>query len=327
MRGKFNGRTVVPETASLENGVLTLRQGKEFLPDLEVRICVHGVQKGAVPIGKSIVIKPDDRTQQLIFIIWREEGKETPETTSVWDGYTLNLSFAPKEAEGVLRGKIHLSLRGKVDVELKGSFSAQIEGFRVINGEVDLTSDSSETLDEVALRYLKKKHGANNIHIDSQRDSFYARILPDSRKWGHKDISYVVEGRRPIRTKLLFVKESNIWKIHQELPPNLIHQAHPVFAPDPVEHSDLITFAAAQRAEKDVAAQFPGKPVHGADIDYAYDNMSGFATADFEFNVDGVEKRLTKRYLLRLVSDYDWKVSRELGANEQVNLQTGKTAL
>lgn len=321
--GTVHGRRFTPDKVTLENGVLTIRQGKDFFADLEVQIFLQDLEKGAVPEGKSITITSDDGISQGIFVKWREKGKEIPEVAHTWNGYTLRLSFGKEETKGVLPGKIFLSLPGKLDTELQGHFSAQIEGYRLVNGEVDLTSDSNETLDEVALRYLKKKHPGKEISIDSQRDSFYAK-LPDSRKWGHKDLSYVLE-KRPTRTKLLFVKESNVWKIHQELSPNLIHQAHPVFPPNPTEHSDIISFAVAQRAEKDVNAEFPGKSVHGTDIDYGYDNMSGFATVDFSFKINDFQKPMTKRYLLRLVGEYDWEVSRELGPNEQVNLQTGRS--
>lgn len=324
LAGKVHGKKFTPEKVLLDNSILTIRQGKEFFPELEVIIFLQGIEKGAIPEGKLFTVNTDNKRHYSIFVKWKEEGKELPEQEITANGYSLKLSFGKEQTKGILPGKISLSMPGKLDTEINGSFLTHIEGYRIINGHVDLTSNSNETLDEVALLYLKKKHSGKEVRIDNQRDGFLAN-LPDSRKWGYKDISYVVGEKGHIRTKLLFVKDANVWKIHQELQPILIHQAHPVYAPDPNEHSDMISFAVAQRGEKDVNGLFPGKPVYGTDINYAYNNMSGFATADFSFKIDGIEGAKPKRYLLRLINDHQWQISRELGDNEKVDLLTGKT--
>lgn len=320
--GKIRGRTFKPDRVLLENNILTIRQGKEFFPDLEVQIFLQGIEKGAIPEGRSFTVNTDGPINYTIFVKWKEEGKDLPEQKMTSNGYSLKLSFGKEEIKGELPGKIILSMPA-LSTEINGSFSTTIEGYRIINGQVDISSDSNQTLDEVALLYLRSKHKGKNIRIESQRDGFFAK-LPDSRKWGYKDILYVVDEKTQVRTKLLFINNENIWKFHQELQPTQIHQAHPVFTPDSNEHSDMISFAVAQRAERDVNGLFLGKNVYEAKIDYGYNNMSGYATADFYFKIDGVEGNKARRYLLQLLNDHQWQVTRELGDNENVDLATGK---
>ena len=123
--GRIDGKDFKVEKAVLENGVLKLRQGKEFFADLEFMIFLFG-QDGKFE-GKTIAVKPNqDSTNAHIHKGYKVEGKNLPETEIITKKYTMKVEFGTAK-NGRIPGKIHLRLQDEAGSFVVGAFEAEIK--------------------------------------------------------------------------------------------------------------------------------------------------------------------------------------------------------
>jgi uncharacterized membrane protein YjgN (DUF898 family)/Tfp pilus assembly protein PilF len=122
--GKIHGRAFNVEKAKVENNILTLRQGKDFLPDRAVTIFMF-LKKGEVLEGRTFNISTDHGFgAPHIHMKWRDGGKNSPETKVFMKKYAMRLQFKEKQ-NGALPGDIYLSLPDDSKSFVAGTFMAE----------------------------------------------------------------------------------------------------------------------------------------------------------------------------------------------------------
>jgi uncharacterized membrane protein YjgN (DUF898 family)/Tfp pilus assembly protein PilF len=124
--GKIRGEDFTVENAKIENGILTLRQGEDFFPDLAVTIFLF-LEKGEKLGGKAYHIDKDDGMGvPHIHMKWRKEGEDLPKTKIFMESYVMRLEFGRKK-NGTLPGKIYLSLPDEGESHVSGTFEAELK--------------------------------------------------------------------------------------------------------------------------------------------------------------------------------------------------------
>ena len=123
-RGMINGEVFMAESAKLENGILTLRDGKEFLPDHAVTVFLF--LKGESPDGKIYDIASSSGFgSPHVHMKWMPKNSKTPKSRVFMKGYSMRLEFG-KTQGGKLDGKIYLCLPDEMRSYLAGSFTASV---------------------------------------------------------------------------------------------------------------------------------------------------------------------------------------------------------
>jgi hypothetical protein len=137
--GKMHGRTFQPQSVDVSRvrgRFLTLRQGEEFNPEIEVKILLSG-SKVETFAGKSFEVAPDANaaTEPLppVTLFCKEpdpkNGEPKPknaEPVIFTNRYALRLEFG-QEQDGKLPGKIYLCLPDESRSYLAGTFNADVE--------------------------------------------------------------------------------------------------------------------------------------------------------------------------------------------------------
>jgi hypothetical protein len=132
--GRVGGGEFKPDRVILEADQLTLRQGKEFFADREVKILLNG--DNTTLEGKKFVVAPDQGfagDTPHIHLSWKKPGEQLPQSEIFLDKYAMKLEFGTAQG-AVLPGKIYLSLPDQAHSFVAGSF--QIESAAVNGGQV-----------------------------------------------------------------------------------------------------------------------------------------------------------------------------------------------
>ncbi len=125
-RGMAHGVEFTVDKAVVENGILELREGKDFLPDRSVMIFLFLKKRESID-GKTVAVKPQDGFgSPHIHFKYRLEGKDMPETEMFMKGYTLKLEFG-KQIKNKIKGKIFLCLPDDARSFLAGTFEAEVK--------------------------------------------------------------------------------------------------------------------------------------------------------------------------------------------------------
>ena len=121
--GKIHGEEFVLGAAELQDGILTLRQGEDFFPDLALTIFLF-LKEGETVEGKKFKITPKTGFgSPHVHVKWREKkGEGMPETEMLMDGYAMVLEFGKKEA-GRIPGRIYACLSDKSRSLVAGTFT------------------------------------------------------------------------------------------------------------------------------------------------------------------------------------------------------------
>ena len=123
--GKVHGFDFAIEKAVLENGVLTLRQGKDLFPDLALDVMMF-LKQGEPAEGKKLQVAPDQAPgKPLLRLQWKEAGKLKMEHFP--GNYSLVVELG-RIQDGKLPGKIHVALPDQSKSSLSGTF--MLEGVR-----------------------------------------------------------------------------------------------------------------------------------------------------------------------------------------------------
>ena len=125
--GKIGGQEFKPDRVVYypDTGILSLRSGKEFLPDSNVE--VMGItDEGESPQGKVIRVAPDQKGSVLtVSIHWRQD--DSPQIQTYPAGYALILELG-QISGGKLPGKIFLAVPDDAHSTIAGTFV--IEGVK-----------------------------------------------------------------------------------------------------------------------------------------------------------------------------------------------------
>lgn len=184
LSGLLHGKPFTYQRVELIDGVLSAREGSDFLPDLEVRILINLDPTGMTD-RRSFYVQPTDRNPPQVYLSWRDsQGKL--QTRIIKHGYSLELQLAPL-TEYRLNGFMQLVLPGQLDSYLSGNFIAETNHLRYSNGQVDIAYDDPDTLKYVARDFLSSQYRADAIRSvvvdqvtmdrDSDQGSAVARVL------------------------------------------------------------------------------------------------------------------------------------------------------
>jgi len=122
--GRLHGRDFSCQHALFAGGVLSLREGPGWPPELGLDILLTA-QKAEQLNGKNIIIAPGVRSVvSKVVLRWRD-GQNRPQQAEFASGYALTLLFGDPTAER-LPGRVHISLPDSDQSYLAGTFDAEI---------------------------------------------------------------------------------------------------------------------------------------------------------------------------------------------------------
>lgn len=208
------------EKAIIDNGTLTLRQGKEFFADISVDIVTFDNEGMS---GKTF--SSSDSTNSFkphIRLNIKKEGQNLPDGITLISDYELLLIFGEKESLGIPFSIKLVALKNGTNIE--GKFFATYKDIRVVDGTIDLKSDSFDTLDHLAKEYIKIQY--NDVKLGDRFGVTYTSYSDDYPKSGF--VGYEVDAGKQSLIKIQLIKNERGWKVANQLNANQIHQAHPV---------------------------------------------------------------------------------------------------
>jgi len=212
-KGQVHGKPFVVENSYIENGVLTLRLGKDVTADLEVKVILPG-SPWETPAGKNFkVMEAGGAGTPQVALAWKEDGQSVPSEQKFTDKYSMMLEFG-QEKDKKLPGKIQLNLPDETKSHVAGTFEADIRGFRIVDGKPDLTADSVDTLQYLALRELLKDDPNKSLEVMSFRDGRYIQAAaPGKNMTGSIEVEYRVGQSSPAVQQFQFEKDAGAWKV------------------------------------------------------------------------------------------------------------------
>jgi len=323
-KGQIHGLPFVVESSTIENGVLTLRLGKDVAADLEARVVLPGTP-WETPAGKNFKVPgaPGAAVPQIV-LAWKEPGQAAPAEQTFTDKYTLALEFG-QEKNGKLPGKISLSLPDEVKSNVAGTFDADIRGFRLVDGKPDLSADSVDTLEYLALRDLLKDDPDKALEVVGFRDGRYSQPESAGRNMtGYIEAEYRIGRNSSVIQRFQFEKQAGEWKVAHTLGADQLDQAHPLQVPSAKDSPDrFLTYLAAKRLEADVHKKSPKKEIYEpAFAAHHSDKFKiGVCEASYKLNPSGEPQKTA--YLFRRGAG-GWALERPLGKTEKVDFDTGR---
>src|SRR5690554_5670612 len=108
LHGEPYGQVFQPQHAELINGVLVLREGRDFFAQRELRIVLPS--NLASQIGKTLrldVLPQDSGDLPEIEIMWLQADRLLPQARRISRGYTLHLNLL-RQPPNTLQGDFHL---------------------------------------------------------------------------------------------------------------------------------------------------------------------------------------------------------------------------
>lgn len=324
VKGQIHGKTFTYEIGEIKDGILKLRQGKDFFADMEITVFLF-LKEGEIPAGKIYKVADDGPAFGVphIDISWKEDSESLPKHESFMNRYVMYLEFG-QENNKRLPGKINLRLPDKLKTYVVGTFEVDIKGLRLIGDKPDLTSDSFRTLEYVAQKHIEIKKPGQTIKVLNFRDGSLTQPHPSIKaQIGYIEMKYQIGNGSPLVIRFQFVKETDGWRVYRTLNKNQIYQAHPVEIPNPKDPSHkLFEYIVAKKVETDVQKQFQDKGIHNVQITYGYSPPVKMGEGKIKYTLDEDGKPIERVYLLRLTDD-GWMIDRALEKNETVNYKMG----
>lgn len=172
--GELDGQIFNPQSAELIDGVLTLREGKDFYARRELSIHLSEQPAGALTLD----VLPQDRDKvPVIDLNWLLPEQDLPEARRITRGYSLRLNLQPV-APNKLAGDFHLVLPARFKTSLSGKLELYTDRLRYQGGRLDTSYDSRETLAKVIEDYLQRRFRSYSVEpVELPPVSFLARQL------------------------------------------------------------------------------------------------------------------------------------------------------
>jgi hypothetical protein len=343
VRGQIQGQPFRYERATLREGILKLRQGEEFFADLELTVFLFLDEKGVIPEDRVWNITCETGWRggyPHIHVARRKDGKKPPEHASVTCDYALRLEFGKETAQGSLPGTIALRAPS-LGTHVVGSFEATIKGYRLKEGQVDLTQDDLDIAAVVAKRWLSARVGEPVELVDRGLGWIHTEAPEDRPQAGFSVYWWRPRNGRGTRVaKLQFEKRHGTWQVVNSLEPWQVAAARPNSPRrDLMASFDL---RAARRFEQEHLAAHGTAPVFVGRVRSSYNPKSGVAETVLDYALDEKRARrlgrlfpkdssaMTVRYLFRTTAGCpacnepeSWRLERRLADDEVVDFKTG----
>lgn len=160
--GELHGRPFQPQQGELIDGVLSLREGRDFFAQSELIIRLPQAQPGAVRLD---VLPADEGLLPEVEISWLLPDQDLPEARRLSRGYTLHLNLQPVPPNK-LAGDFHLVLPAQFKTSLSGTLELFTNGLRYKGEAVDRSFDSADTLAYVIHDYLQRRFASRQVQLD-----------------------------------------------------------------------------------------------------------------------------------------------------------------
>ncbi len=323
-KGQVHGKPFLVESSSIENGLLVLKLGKDVSADLEIQIMLLTPQ-WEVPAGKSFKMPGTaGAAAPQVVLLWKEAGQSESSEQKFKDKYVLTLEFG-QEKDKKLPGKIYLSLPDETKSNVAGTFEADIKGFRLINGKPDLSADSIDTFQYLAMVDLLKSDANKTLDGLSFRDGRYVPAeSADKNMTGYIEAQYQAAPGAITVQRFQFEKQAGEWKIARTLNASQLDEAHPPQAPTAKDSpSKMMIYLAAKKFETDMQKKSANKAIYAPGFSTRINDKLklGVCEVSYKLNPDGETLKTT--YLFRRKANA-WALDRALAKNEKVNFDTGR---
>ncbi|MBD3674833.1 MAG: hypothetical protein HUJ26_15050 [Planctomycetaceae bacterium] len=322
------GRPFEVQSAEIKEGILELRQGDDTFADNKLTLFLFLEEDGVIPEGESFVVKKDDQSFDHPHIHMKYKGPDDrfSQTETYLNDYEMTLKFGEEEEKGKLPFTIDLKLPHEKETRLQGEFVADVTGFRIIDGKVDLTSDSFKTLEFVAKNYLSEQHEGNAIEIVSAEDGMFSHPDPKNSRQqiGRNIYEYKVGEGESQRVKLIFVKEEAGWTLADQIALHQLFLAHPVFAPnEDSRRGDYAQQVVAQHLEKEFADREEPPYVHGVQLVVGYVPSSDYSKVRARYHLGASEQQVQRAFVTKGRDD-SCELIREIDYDARIDPKTGE---
>lgn len=208
LNGELYGQPFRPQYGELIDGVLLLREGKDFFAQRELRI--------ALPTGTTVsaqglrldVLPQDVDGLPDIEIMWLLPEHSLPEARRISRGYTLHLDLQ-QQAPNLLTGNFHLVLPPQFKTSMSGEIQLLSDRLHYRDGKVDRSYDDVSTLEYVVHDYLERRFNQDVIvEPFATPEAFTVPLAMDVK---------VYVGEQLRRVPVRFIKNANAeWAIEND---------------------------------------------------------------------------------------------------------------
>lgn len=272
LQGTIADRPFTVEGATLEDGILKVRQGEDFFADLEVTIFLF-LDSGELPEGRSWQVAADDSDfgHPHVHVSFKDEDASVPETEMLMNGYDLDLQFG-QAGDLTIPGELSLRVAGSPGADIQGSFVADLEGLVLRDGVADPRIDGIQTLKWLADHWLEQQVGGT-IEIVNHHGTMFQYPDPDGGpQIGWTEVEYRSAPEAEIEeARLRLVKGDDGWAVDERFDATSLRPAHPLVEPGSDEPFRYFPFVAARAIE----SQHAGQPLYDADFRPSYGAEEG----------------------------------------------------
>jgi len=226
-QGQLFGKPFNPDKASFEKGVLTIRQGKEFFADLELKIFTS--IDGSLD-NKTITVERNNRfSNPHIHAGQMKEGARAPAYKVFLSEYDMLLQFGV-EKDFKIPLTISLQLPDRDNSYLVGRIDVATSGLVAKDGVIDLTHDDLATIKYVGQRYLSELVKDDDISFITDRGIIMEHHSdePSHIQFAQYAPIYSINGGPRTLSKLMLTKGDEGWVVSKLLENNQSFAAHPV---------------------------------------------------------------------------------------------------
>jgi hypothetical protein len=322
VRGDLNGKPFVLERAYIEAGKLLLMAGTDANG---IGVSVQLPSKPwEVPLGKRFkylnAASPD---APLVRVSWAGEGTAPAGQQEFRDKYTLVVDLG-QEKDRHVPGKFYLSVPGTPKNIVAGTFDAEIRGFRIIDGKPDLTSDSTETLQYLALRDLLKDDPDKNVSEIRFPDASLSDAASGATRTGYLEMVYRVGDAAPATKRMQFVKDKGEWRLAGTLKLNEINEAHPIVVPTQKDApAVLFPYLVAKHIEAQVRAKSRKLGIFDTTFATRTNDKFKIGQCEASYRLENAKEPTNVTYILRKGAK-GWAIAGELGKKQRINFDTGR---
>jgi hypothetical protein len=322
VRGDLNGKPFVVERAYIEGGRLLLMTGTDANGSgVSVQL---PAKPWEVPLGKRFkFINASGPDVPVVRVSWAGDGGAPAGQQEFHDKYTLVVDLGQEEDRHV-PGKFYLSVPGTPKNIVAGTFDAEIRGFRIIDGKPDLTADSTDTLQYLALRDLLKDDPDKNVSEIQFPDARLSDAASGGKRTGYLEMVYRVGDGAPVTKRMQFVKDKGEWREAGTLKLNEIEEAHPIVKPGPKDPpAVLFPYLVAKRIEAQVHAKSRKLGVFDATFATRVSDKHRIGQCEASYRLENAKEPTKVAYLFRK-KGAAWVMERTLAKKERINFDTGR---